>query len=168
MQHIKPFFCSFIALISVGCSDAAKTTSVDKKQKITLGAPILIPVDSVPTKAEKRIVIPSNVDDKFENFLLYFNQDSSFQINRIEFPIPAKGFGGNGEIEDMLITKDEFHILDFTYDDSAKQEYKQEIELKGNKATIEVQGIDNGIAASYYFEKKNGQWKLVSWEDYST
>ena len=62
--------------------------------------------------------------------------------------------------------------MTFEYDESYKtkdsDKYEQIIKIEGNKATIELRGIDNGISGDYYFEKIDGKWTLVTWIDSST
>ncbi len=71
-------------------------------------------------------------------------------------------------MSEEIIPKQEFLKLDFTYDSIKSIEYEQIIEVKGDKATIGLRGIENGIMADFYFKKKNGKWMLETWEDAST
>ena len=54
--------------------------------------------------------------------------------------------------------------------DSRYDQWKQDAVLDkgGNKATIEIRGIENGIMVDYYFEKDDGKWMLVAVHDSST
>ncbi|RDC62490.1 DUF4348 domain-containing protein [Adhaeribacter pallidiroseus] len=131
--------------------------------------------DTVSTNIKtSQIIVPENVDDKFETFLKYFNEDSTFQISRIDFPLKVKVADSdkNYEMSEEIIQKSGFRKMDFTYDSSSANKevdsYEQKINIKGNKAIIEVRGIENGIMANFYFEKKKGKWMLVTWEDSST
>jgi hypothetical protein len=61
--------------------------------------------------------------------------------------------------------------LDFEYPKDALtrefDRYTQNIKTKGNKAVVEIRGVDNGIYSDFYFEKINGKWHLKSWNDSS-
>jgi hypothetical protein len=71
----------------------------------------------------------------------------------------------------IKITTADFEMLKFGDSTAATREfdkYEEKIKVKGNKATIETRGIDNGIYIDIFFEKSNGKWKLRTWVDSST
>lgn len=116
--------------------------------------------------------IPDSVDANFETFLSYFNQDSVFQISRIDFPFKIMENDLDYKPVEQIIQKSEWRKIDFSYDKaSANTEfdrYQQTNVVDRDKAVIEVRGIDNGIFVDVYFEKKNGKWMLLTWIDHST
>ncbi len=108
-------------------------------------------------------------DEDFKTFLNKFSTDEAFQISRIDFPLKVRTIGENSELDDEIMTKEEWRQINFTYDpNNPSNEYEQRIIIYGDKATIECIGIDNGIMVEYYFERKNGIWLLVTLTDAST
>ena len=128
-----------------------------------------IAIDSSKTGKYQPSNIPAELDAKFETFIQYFSQDSIFQVSRIDFPLKVKASDGKEETE-TIINKSDFRKLTFG-DQSAKtrefDKYEYTFKVNGNKAIIEIRGIDNGICIDIYFEKRNGKWRLVSWLDSS-
>ena len=114
----------------------------------------------------------SKTDEDFKVFLEKFSRDSLFQISRVNFPLTVKELDDDYESFEKKIEKNEYQKMDLRYHDSiSKRElnkYTQQIKLNKNKATIEIRGIDNGIMTDIYFEKHDGKWILVSWNDSST
>lgn len=118
--------------------------------------------------------IPENVDEDFETFLKYFNSDSIFQINRVDFPlkISESDWKNHYELADKIIVLKNYRTWDFTYEESFKTRetsaYSQEIKVENNEAKILRRGIDNGWYVDYIFKKKDGKWRLITWIDQST
>ena len=95
-----------------------------------------------------------------------------FQISRVKFPLRVRELDDEYESVEKKIEKNSYRKIDLRYDNSyvtrELSKYTQKIKLEGNKATVEIRGIDNGIMTDFYFEKRNGKWKLISWDDSST
>ena len=112
------------------------------------------------------------IDENFGVFIEKFSRDSLFQISRVNFPLNVKELDDDYESVEKKIYKKEYRKLDLRYNETfAKRDlskYKKRIILEKNKAIIEISGIDNGIMTDIYFEKKNGKWNLISWDDSST
>ena len=128
-------------------------------------------VKSMTRSMEKNasVSIPANVDDNFKTFLSYFNNDSIFQVSRINFPLTVKETDADFELKEHIIEKATFRKMDFTYNEQkVNKEYEQTVKIEKDKATIEIRGIENGILADYNFEKRKGKWVLVTWTDSST
>ena len=116
---------------------------------------------------------PKIVDENFETFLIRFNKDSIFQLNRIDFPITVEEFSTDDfQSKKRIIREGNYQKMDLSYDESIKirefDKYTQVIKFDKQKAIIEIRGIDNGIYEDVVFEKKNGKWKLITWIDSST
>jgi hypothetical protein len=114
-----------------------------------------------------------NQDTTFYVFLEHFNNDTSFQLNRIDFPLCGKvvNLDSEGpETFDDTIYVNEYWIKDFTYDEKQpdKFDFTREIQVQGDEATIEVSGKETGLSVTYTFRKTKGKWMLVWFEDYST
>ena len=112
-------------------------------------------------------------DESFETFFDAFNKDSLFQISRIDFPVKID----LGDLEEDASTfteidKGSWTHLDLHYEDSCAtreiDKYTQEIIKTRDTVRIEIRGIDNGIFINFIFIKKQNQWKLAAWEDFST
>jgi|SRR4051812_12537668 hypothetical protein len=115
--------------------------------------------------------IPTNVDDDFNVFINYFSKDSIFQISRINFPLKVQEYDSMKDTDVIkTVTISNFRKLDFTYKKPGTgiDNQQQEIKVEKNKATIEINGIENGLMIDFYFEKQNGKWSLVTWIDHST
>ena len=113
----------------------------------------------------------SSVDETFQVFLNKFNNDSIFQKSRVKFPLSVVEMDNENysEVKRRIKRKD-YIIIDLKEDRviQKREGYTQKIELKNDKATIEIRGIENGIMEDYYFEKINSKWILVGWNDSST
>lgn len=114
----------------------------------------------------------SLMDEEFDLFLENFNNKPTFQRQRIIFPIkmtvlhPSE-FGM--DVVDEELTRQDWILLDFTYDSSyttrQMDSYEQRIRKYSDSTIIEHRGIDNGIFADYYFVKRDGKWFLKSFSD---
>ena len=131
---------------------------------------ILIIFNVIGCKNERQEAEKTN--ENFNVFIEKFSSDSLFQISRVNFPLKVKELDDDYESVEKKINKNEYRKLDLRYNDSfAKRDlskYTQNIKLEKNKAIIEIRGIDNGIMTDIYFEKHNGKWNLISWDDSST
>ena len=125
-------------------------------------------------KTEKSVKNNENLKTQFKLFLNHFNNDSIFQISRIIFPLKIfeSDYENEYELKERVIEKEEFRKINLSYEKSFEtrkyDKYKQTIRLEGNKAIIEIRGIDNGIYSDYIFEKIDGKWKLKTWTNSST
>jgi hypothetical protein len=164
---MKKLYLLLLPILLLSCTDTKRKADITESQPLSNSTN----TDSTSKATQNPISqVPSNVDDKFETFLKYFNEDSIFQVSRIDFPLKVKFADSSKDYEmsEDIIQKQDFFKLDFTHDSIKAREYEQMIEVKGEKATIGLRGIENGIMADFYFEKKGGKWKLKTWEDAST
>lgn len=161
---MKTGMLAFLSILFFGCSGPENKPDQTVKAK---EEPVVVREPAIA-----QIAIPDNVDKDFETFLSYFNKDSVFQLSRIDFPFKIEENDSNYDLVERIIQKSEWRKIDFSYDKSiANKEvdgYEQKTVVDGNKAVIEVRGIENGIFFDAYFEKKNGKWKLRTWVDSST
>jgi hypothetical protein len=113
-------------------------------------------------------------DEDFNTFLKKFNQDSIFQISRIKFPLKVNESDPDQDYEtiERIIQLKDFTKLNFEYPKDALNKdydrYTRNIKIEKDSAVIEIRGIENGIHSDIIFEKKNGKWKLKTWNDQST
>lgn len=92
-------------------------------------------------------------------------------MSRISFPFRQIQTGIENEKDSItIINKAEFRKIDLSQEEN-KGEYdkwKRSIKIQGNKATIQIRGVDNGIFVDYIFEKKEGKWIFIQVVDSST
>lgn len=116
-----------------------------------------------------RIKVQQSENLTDENFEVFFNRfiiDSTFQISRINFPIKTIQLDTENLKEDTL----EFNQSNYHFNKIDKQSkyYKIEKVIASDSAKVSLKGIDNGIYLEFFFSKKNGNWKLNTWNDSST
>lgn len=70
-----------------------------------------------------------------------------------------------GDISHETITKNKWEVE--TIDEKSDYYYVVK-NVKGDKATIRLLGNENGVNVQYHFEKRNGEWYLISLEDASS
>lgn len=132
-----------------------------------------------PRKKEVVIIKPElvrfeNINSDFTGFIKQFNNDSTFQISRVKFPVMIQYANDEKDYEysKKNIEKRDYKIMTFEYYESYKtrdvDKYEQAIRVNGNEAVIKLIGIDNGISEEYYFEKIEGKWMLTNWINSST
>ncbi len=131
---------------------------------------LLICVTLIGCKKQNRDA--KNVDENFEVFIDKFSRDSLFQISRINFPLSVTELNDDFESFEKKIDKKEYRKIDLRYNDSLSSRqldaYTKKTNLTLNKAIIELRGVDNGIMTDVFFEKRDGKWILVGWNDSST
>ena len=115
----------------------------------------------------------SEADRSFNAFIEKFSKDTSFQLGRIRFPLSVKQYDTDSETDTIIYQqRSVYEMLDFRKDKSEGpyDQWKQKMVVneRQDKATIEVRGIENGIAVDYHFEKGKGKWMLVGIVDSST
>ncbi|WP_066627988.1 DUF4348 domain-containing protein [Labilibacter marinus] len=107
----------------------------------------------------------------FNNFLELFSSDSTFQLNHILFPLKFTSIDMEEDEFIDLIKKEDWKFLQLGNNSETKNRntnsHQQSIELGVDKAKILIRGIDNGISIDFVFEKRNGNWILIEWNDYS-
>jgi len=121
---------------------------------------------------KKEELSSQKTDENFEIFIEKFSADSLFQISRVKFPLPIIELDDDYNPVSKKINKADYNIINLRYNDSlAKRQYdkySQKTKIEGNKRTIEIRGIENGIMIDNYFEKQNGKWIFIGWKDLST
>lgn len=108
----------------------------------------------------------------FDSFIQEFSSDSSFQMSRIQFPLPFKTMNHDTYEEvEMTLSKDQwnFHSVLPNYESFTQtfDNFEREMEGSGERV-FSITGNGNGINIYYYFKRKDGKWFLVKFEDTST
>ena len=116
-------------------------------------------------------VIPS-VDFESEDFFSFFERfvnDSLFQTERVVDPLPFV----------TIDPDDEFHVLETTLEKGqwfafqptlskdvlAHIYYDQRLSENSSTRIMEFKGVGNGFYNVLYFQRRNGLWKLIKFED---
>jgi len=110
--------------------------------------------------------------EHFDSFIQDFSSDSSFQMSRIQFPLPFKTMNHETYEEmEMTLSEDQwnFHSV-LPNHESFTQTYdnfNMEMDDSGERV-FSLTGNSNGINIYYYFKRVGGKWFLVKFEDTST
>ena len=116
-------------------------------------------------------VIPS-VDSESEDFFSFYERfvnDSLFQTERVVDPLPFV----------TIDPDDEFHVLETTLEKGqwfafqptlskdvlAHIYYGQRLSENSSTRIMEFKGVGNGFYNVLYFQRRNGLWKLIKFED---
>jgi len=129
-------------------------------KKIALIVALIITSHCINAQAKS-----ANAEETFTTFFKKFNEDKSFQISRVVFPLAVKMNNDDFELVDFTITKEKYKTLKLNAQGTS---YKQNTVTKNNTVTIQQRGKDNGIFIDYVFEKRKGLWFLKTWIDEST
>lgn len=112
------------------------------------------------TPKELEIVVAAeNFDIFFENF----NNDSVFQLSRIQFPLKLK----SNEGEDSFIKKGEWRYTKLVENNRAKTIIRKEV-IGNSEIRIDYMVEDTGVLVSHTFHLIDKQWILTNIEDHST
>jgi hypothetical protein len=152
-----------IVFAFAGCKNENKKTElVEKPVTEVINLPKLI--------VKAPLEIPKNVDEDFNTFLKFFNKDSVFQVSRVKFPLEITELEtDNFESIKRIIKSNNYRMVQLIDNKDAKTAaYSLVTNVKNNKVIIEIKGIDNGIYNEFEFEKINGKWMLITWNDQST
>jgi hypothetical protein len=118
-------------------------------------------------------VIVVKEKENFDTFFYQFQQDSVFQINRIEFPIKYYIYESGSYIDNSGNVVDlqnrEIIINDNEWKYNSLAEYKKIIsKINENEYNVELQIEDTGVSVNYIFKLNNNKWYLIAIRDEST
>jgi hypothetical protein len=111
-------------------------------------------------------------EESFYEFMKKFESDSVFQAARVRFPFQQITWADEGDEETTLeIKKEGWSFLDLKEEEEAAHrefdKYTRELVVFEDSAKVCFRGIDNGIYVDFDFYSFDGQWFLVSSNDYS-
>lgn len=112
-----------------------------------------------------------------EDFFVFFHDfctDSTFQLNRIKFPLMETYLGSNldsvitrriarSDWKFVRIKKFEANTFEYYFSSFTNRKLPETDEM-----VYSILGVENGIQINYYFKRENGKWFLVKIEDLST
>ena len=108
----------------------------------------------------------------FDAFFARFRADSIFQVNQIRFPLEMKlWIEVEQPLEKQILNQADWRYSSFYYESQFATRpidaYTQTVKSYGDTVKLEIRGVDNGIYTDYNFFKIDGDWTLVSIEDYT-
>jgi len=107
----------------------------------------------------------STTKTDFNSFLSHFNNDSTFQLKSISFPLATKSLDMEDNIETTLMNSDDWKIINLSSDKNTENRnfdaYQTIVESTADTSYVKIQGIDNGISIDYIFIRDTTSWKLV-------
>jgi len=118
--------------------------------------------------SSKEISIEEIPDLEFIDFIKEYSRDSVFQRNHTQFPVTKyfSDYEKDYEVVKTTITREKWENLNI-------MKGIQDLMIltttnKSNKyRNIYYRGVENGIMVKYTFEKINGEWMFIKFEDYS-
>ena len=129
-----------------------------------------------PTDSSFQILQKAAVDSvphrDFDTFFKRFSGDSIFQVNQIRFPLEMKlWIEVEQPLEKQILNQADWRYSSFYYESQFATRpidaYTQTVKSYGDTVKLEIRGVDNGIYTDYNFFKIDGDWTLVSIEDYT-
>jgi len=145
--------------------DSLKTELANSKSKIEL----LKKEIAIKREARKKYQVIYN-NEKFSSFFWSFMTDSTFQLERINFPLEYITWKDElGEdIDTIKLTKEHWKYNSFYINNASErtQIYDNfDLNLRPtNERVIHWYGVETGGDSKYYFSGKNGKWYLIKKE----
>lgn len=114
--------------------------------------------------------IEDALEHEFINFLIKFSKDSVFQTNHINFPVSETYLDMEDDFDD-IITRN-ISMQDWQHLTILEEDHPLMILPSNTSGTeyryVKFEGLECGIWVLFTFLKKDNEWELISWEDYST
>jgi len=165
-----------LVLTGIVSCDEGNRKRKDVEINETASSKISVPVgDGTTDTTDILQVTAKNCDQTFDDFFERFAKDSSFQKNRVKYPMNWF-FYGNANYQtlekEVINSKDKFRYFDLTKDKEAiKREYGAfKIEKTKFKDSLIYKrtGLDSGLLMSFKFSLIDDCWYLVEILDEST
>jgi hypothetical protein len=132
---------------------------------------------SKSSKDTTSLIVEIQEKEDFQSFLMNFQHDSVFQINRVEFPIKYYIYESGSYMDDsgnvidlynreVIINKEDWTFMDFI---SLPVNYLKNIDkISDDEYQYNIQIEDTGVSVNYIFKLINNKWYLVEIKDEST
>lgn len=163
-----------ILTLVTSCTSMNKKTESEYKNQIkTLKKELKVSSDRIKSlQAElKQHEVKEYANEDFMSFFWNFMSDSTFQANRIKFPIKNITWleGPGDSIDTLIIEKSEWKYESF-YINTANERTQiydnYELKLQAtNERVLHWYGVETGGDAKYFFKGFSGKWYLVSMEN---
>ncbi|MCE2616153.1 MAG: DUF4348 domain-containing protein [Phocaeicola sp.] len=109
--------------------------------------------------------------EDFYHFYFRFANDSVFQTERVANPLKFITFDPDDEFRMLETTLEDGQWFAFAPilppDTLTNVIYGQVMPSKSNLRVLELKGNGNGFNNALYFKRKNGQWRLIEFDDLS-
>ena len=122
---------------------------------------------NLKTKLADSLITTEEIEN-FDEFLYNFSLDTSYQINRIKFPVKLSyriDFENyNAPLLDTIITLKKWKHDDLFYDQTTQVQIFDNFEgvMRNTKErVVHFRGVENGRDLAYYFEADKGSWYLT-------
>lgn len=107
-------------------------------------------------------------DDPFIEFFKRFNEDSTFHINHITYPLVRCYVNIDGDSDTAIIKKGKAIYSNLLLQYEGLEKLELLVTQKNGLYSVEQRGVDVGILIIYYFKNIDGEWMLIRIEDMST
>lgn len=132
--------------------------------------------EGVNNDARKNIIFTDSVklyetQENFNSFIDKFISDSSFQLERIKFPLISSTLKNADQVETKLIQISDWKITSLYRNEAYKSQIYDNFqnEMKNTDERVFCwEGVENGIYLEYKFKRINNEWYLVEYNDFST
>jgi len=150
----------FLGLLLAGCNGDISSA---QNKAIEDSATIDQSTDSVSTtgiSSELTDTIPASEED-FDGFFAKFDNDSSFQYSRIEFPLKVIT-----EDATRFLSKKEWKFTRLSNKQSIKGQIKK-TQVSKDEVKMEYSIEETGVLVNHFFRIKEGKWWLIYIQDES-
>ena len=155
MKRVIASFC-LIGIIICSCNNS------NDEKKLT------------PPVSDNIIISDHDSLENFNAFFKRFKEDSTFQIERIKFPLESEyseQTSRNFKLKKKFINSKDWKFDTFQWDSSyAKREtdaYNQRVKSSGDTTKVLWEGVSNGINIELAFILVDKKWYLLKYSDYS-
>ena len=120
---------------------------------------------------DEQVKTADNSDNEdFDDFLYKFIADSTFQLDRIKFPLKSEQWDMD-EVDSTRIEKENWKIIRLfgseQYRPQIYDNFKREMRDTDERLFC-WEGVENGINIQYRFKRQKGLWYLIEFKDLST
>lgn len=135
-----------ISLLLAGCSRSKTKVSEQPIDSMQVSSDSITKTETADTLNRDEIL----EGEKFEIFFEQFKSDSTFQIERVQFPFPSEVLDTDtDEFVKEFIPREKWRHLNFHYEENFATRdldaYTRNFNIQSDKTLIEFRGVDNGI-----------------------
>jgi len=118
-------------------------------------------------------ILCQTVKEDFNDFIYKFVLDSTYQLQRIKFPLEFRKWESDefDSVETTWISAEKWNYDQLYLSMSARPQFYDNFEAKlreTDERVVAWEGVENGINIKYYFKRITGRWYLIKKEDFST
>ena len=156
-------FCGLL-MIWFLASCAGKQANVSKEAELMSNDTLIVETSLEPEPEVEKEVVPTRVDELFDDFIWNFASDERLQRRRIRFPLHVNTMDSIQQVERRDWQHDHLFAEQPTYTLLFDKESDLDLEGDTSLTSAEVEWIylDSNMRQRYYFERDNGAWMLDS------